>query len=284
MDRDNCARENMSQHLNFMLEHLKMGHRRGNNHAPNEEVVQCPKENGGPANLNSEKSPISALIQKFSGPSSASIGQARACPVPVADNQAGAGGGGSNNKNAEKVQVNSFKMSTLSQRCKEGKSKGDEADCSSAVGSSGSEQVVVLRKVNNSGNKLSVHSGHHEDFLSPPATVSHLQRKGSDSGQLRTLLASGEDRNGMVSSSSRATSNGHAIASGRKLSADFRLNHRDLLNEENGKHLSNKPARVKNLANRTEAYDMLHNKTVEKVRPCRRSLAKDHLVLRFGRC
>lgn len=119
-----------------------------------------------------------------------------------------------------------------------------------------SDQVLLRvnsAKVNNGSNKLSVQD-------SSPSTAS--RRKSSDSGQLRALL---EDKNGARGSSAITTNNGHIMNSVRKLSADFRLNHRDLLSEENGKHLGNKPVRMKNLANKTEAYDMLHNKTVEKV-------------------
>lgn len=291
----------MRDTMNFMLEHLKLGQKKSAAAASSSvEVpsVQCETENGrvdGEPNANSEKSPISALIQKFSGssstPSSSSAsGVACAGPTggPIVDPTNTVGHNDRNNNistkslNSDKVNVNdtnSFRMSTLPQKSES--RGGDEVDCSSAAirSQSGcpalsatSEPVIVLRrnsgKVNNStSNKLSVHSSHPEDSSSQAGAavvgLSWSPRKKSDAGLQRGLLATTEDKNG-IPATTRVASNGHIINSVRKLSADFRLNHRDLLNED-GKQFGHKPVRVKNLADRTEAYDMLHNKTIEKV-------------------
>ena len=223
--------------------------------------MQCNIDGNRGESVNSEKSPISALIQKFS-PSSSSFAHRPLVSVGGSVAASSAVDQTVNEKNTVKMSSVAFK------------SKGDEVDCASAVTSATcpimapSDPIVLVRgnsaKVN---NKLGVHS--HicaEDSVTPSLVVSPsgspvVLRKGSDSGQLRATLGSAEERN----SAGRVNSNGHLVNSPRKMSADFRLNHRDLLNEDNGKHFGLKPARVKNLANKTETFDMLYHKTVEKV-------------------
>lgn len=150
----------------------------------------------------------------------------------------------SNNNNSLTKSLNPVKSNAND------KSGGDEVDCSSAIRSSDSVRVSSGGKVNNSpGNKLSVKSSaHHQTRHQEVPSF----RKKSNAGLLNV-----EDKNGIPS---RRNSNGHIANSGRKMSADLR---RDLLNEE-GKHFA-KPSKVKNWASKTEAYDMLHNKTEEKV-------------------
>lgn len=297
-----------------------MGHRRNNNNNSTSDApaVQCDPASsdigggsnggGGGPQLTSEKSPISALIQKFSSCSSSSSSSSSSS-VPTAPattacpGQTGASIAGnivnsnSNNctrsANSEKVNASDTnshqRMTNVSLSSGSRKEDlppkavaGDEVDfskmaisssgsanssCCPALSSTGAEQIVPRVKVNNSSsNKLTVHSSHQQreeaasllTSSSPGGTLP--PRKSSDTGQLRGLLL-GEDKNA-------TRTNGHIYNSARKLSADFRLPHRDLLHDENGKHYGHKPVRVKNLANRSEAYDMLHNKTVEKVSVC----------------
>lgn len=294
-----------------------MGHRKNNNNNSTSDApaVQCDPASsdigggsnggGGGPQLTSEKSPISALIQKFSSCSSSSSSSSSSS-VPTAPatatcpGQTGASIAGnivnsnSNNctRSANSEKVNASDTNSHQRMTNVSLSSGsrkedlppkavsdDEVDfskmaisssgsgsssCCPALSSTGAEQIVPRVKVNNSSsNKLTVHSSHQQreeaasllTSSSPGGTLP--PRKSSDTGQLRGLLL-GEDKNA-------SRTNGHIYNSARKLSADFRLPHRDLLHDENGKHYGHKPVRVKNLANRSEAYDMLHNKTVEKV-------------------
>lgn len=277
----------MSQHFNSMLEHLKMGPRRtamntaspsnnNNNINTSGPGVQCSDVaqvggGGRESNVNcSEKSPISALIQKFSScttssPSSSSSSSS-AASLPSQTCPATTGGSivqsttHSNNVNGTNspLRMTQHRKSSTSAALAHPKVDGtttDVVDCAVMVPSS-DEKCLIRAKLNNSNNN----SSSAKEMLAPPSTG---KRKGSDTGQLRALLQL-EEKNGTRTNCSG--SNGHLVNSARKLSADFRLNHRDLLSgDENGKHFGHKPARVKNLANRTEAYDMLHHKTTEKV-------------------
>lgn len=259
----------MSQPLNFVLEHLKRGQRKdhSSNASSSDQVPSVQSQDTGNGNAvvvvepssNSEKSPISALIQKFSGSSSPvlSSSSGHGCPMmgggPLMDSMRAAAGANndSNNNNSLTKSLNSVKSNANDK-------SGDEVDCSSAIRSSDSVVVRVnsVGKVNNNpSNKLSVNSSaHHQTRHQEVPSF----RKKSDAGLSRGLLNVGnEDKNGIPS---RRNSNGHIANSGRKMSADLR---RDLLNEE-GKHFA-KPLKVKNWGSKTEAYDMLHNKTDEKV-------------------
>lgn len=216
-------------------------------------VQQCPNGNGAaePQQLaSSEKSPISALIQKFSSSSASSNNN------------------NNNNTNSNSDSVpSSVKMSRkASKSAVESVVKvvNDELDCAAPLAAAASELCVVRVKESPS-NKLSVHDSHQ-----PQGLVQ--QRKGSESGQLKGLLLTAEEKNGgprVMTNSNGGHQN--IYNSARKLSADFRLGHflgcpaMGGMDGDNGKLYSTKPARVKNLANRTEAYDMLHHKTVERV-------------------
>lgn len=268
--KERLGSDKMSQPLNFVLEHLKRGQRKdnSNNASSSDQVPSVQSQDTGNGNAvvvvepssNSEKSPISALIQKFSGSSSPvlSSSSGHGCPMmgggPLMDSMRAAAGANndSNNNNSLTKSLNSVKSNAND------KSGGDEVDCSSAIRSSDSVVVRVnsVGKVNNNPSyKLSVNSSaHHQTRHQEVPSF----RKKSDAGLSRGLLNVGnEDKNGIPS---RRNSNGHIANSGRKMSADLR---RDLLNEE-GKHFA-KPLKVKNWGSKTEAYDMLHNKTDEKV-------------------
>lgn len=284
----------MSQHFNSMLEHLKMGNRRtSSNNTNNTSSVassgpsnQCQTGNGGgDPSWNSEKSPISALIQKFSSCSSSS--SSAVCPATTGAAAAAGVGGASivatspvncnnhiNSQQSGKVNVNLISRRDSSTKGGAAASS-DEVDCSATITNSCGVLRINSSKVNNnngSNNKLGVvHSKIQcpEESSTPTLSAPLISsgRKLSDAGLRGLLHSGGEDKNGTKATTTSITlPNGHIINATRKLSADFRLNHRggDLLNED-GKHFSHKPVRVKNLANKTEAYDMMHNKTIEKV-------------------